>query len=140
MAETARSLAQTGETALLRSAAIVTLGEVGAADNGIVAEVVRGTGDHARSWSIKVHADDSLQAEKINDQIQLNVSSGTVNIPIIGTVKPVIQIAPDTILFPTRSAQEAERLIMLRRLRWRGLPGALKPSRFRISSGNYTTD
>ncbi|MDF7802198.1 hypothetical protein P4C99_22195, partial [Pontiellaceae bacterium B1224] len=33
VAETARSLAQTGETVLLRSAAIVTLGEVGTSDD-----------------------------------------------------------------------------------------------------------
>ncbi|MDF7801992.1 DUF1573 domain-containing protein [Pontiellaceae bacterium B1224] len=88
---------------------------------GVQAHVVDGGDDSAsenpeqrRSWSIELSTTEELQPGKINGQIQLHFSSGTVNVPVIGTVKPIIQIVPEKIQFTGRPAKETERLVMLR--------------------------
>ena len=80
---------------------------------GVEAKVV-GAGGHNRRWVIQLTATNALPVGKLNGQIQLNFSSGTVNIPVIGTVKPIIQVVPDQIQFSSRSSKPTERLIMLR--------------------------
>jgi len=95
---------------------------------GVEAKVVGGIDDPAsgnanrdrrsrlqqRSWTIQLAALEPLAVGKINGQIQLHFSSGTVNVPIIGTVKPIIQVVPAQIQFSTRSTNATSRLIMLR--------------------------
>jgi hypothetical protein len=92
----------------------VTLDSVQSTVQGIVAEVVGGLGDPARSWTIEVKTDNTLQVGKINGQIRLNFSSGTLNVPIIGTVKPIIQAIPACIQLSSKSTKPIERLVMLR--------------------------
>jgi hypothetical protein len=55
-----------------------------------------------------------LTVGKIRGSIQLNFSTGTVDVPILGTVKPAIQVVPDHIRISSRSTNEIERLAMLR--------------------------
>ena len=43
-----------------------------------------------------------------------DLSSGTVKVPVIGTVTPIIQVVPGQIQFSARSFKATERLIMLR--------------------------
>ena len=51
---------------------------------------------------------------EINGQIQLNFSSGVVGVPVIGTVKPIIQSTPATIQLASDSFKKVKRLVMLR--------------------------
>ncbi len=67
-----------------------------------------------RNWTIKLGSSGPLAVGKLNGMIQLNFSSGTVKVPIIGTVRPIIQVVPDQIQFSSRSSKATERLVMLR--------------------------
>lgn len=67
-----------------------------------------------RNWEFRLSSTKPLPVGKLNGQVQLNFSSGTVNVPVIGTVKPIIQVVPEQIRFSARSSKTAERLIMLR--------------------------
>ena len=51
---------------------------------------------------------------KLRGSIQLNLSTGTVDVPVLGTIKPVIQVVPEQIQFSSRSTNVTERLAMLR--------------------------
>jgi hypothetical protein len=114
--DAARSLAQTGETVLLRSAAIVTLGELGASDDRELLEsyVMADNRQIAAAATVQLKSAAPLPIGKLNGQIQLNFSSGTVSVPVIGNVKPIIQVVPEQIQFSSRSTNETERLVMLR--------------------------
>lgn len=106
----------------------VELKSVESTIQGVVANVVGGIDDPApgnpdrdrrsrlqqRNWSIELSTTGDLQPGTLNGQIQLHFSSGTVNVPIIGTVKPVIQVVPEQIQFSSRSTNTIQRLVMLR--------------------------
>ena len=83
---------------------------------GIVAEVADADRISAlrRSWTIRLNSSEPLVVGKFNGMIHLNFSSGTVKVPVIGTVKPVIQVVPEEITYSSRSANTIERLVMLR--------------------------
>lgn len=116
------SLLQDGEilqtitvTNLLEKA--VELKSVSSTIKGITAKAVGGIADPAmeqRSWTIHLKTSPPLAVGKLSGSIQLDFSSGTVNVPVIGTVKPVIQTTPEKIQFATRSSNATERLVMLR--------------------------
>ena len=116
------SLLQDGEilqtitvTNLLEKA--VELKSVSSTIKGIKGKVVGGIADPAmeqRSWMIRLEVTPPLAVGKLNGSIQLDFSSGTVNVPVMGIVKPVIQTTPDKIQFATRSTNTTERLVMLR--------------------------
>jgi hypothetical protein len=55
-----------------------------------------------------------LPVGRINGQLQLHFSSGTVNVPVIGEVKPIIQATPEKIQLSANSSNTVERLVMLR--------------------------
>ncbi|MDF7802192.1 hypothetical protein P4C99_22160, partial [Pontiellaceae bacterium B1224] len=80
---------------------VVELQSVHSTVTGIEAEVVGFRDDGARrpqrNWTIRLKSAEGLAVGKINGQIKLNFSSGTVNVPIIGTVKPMIQVMPERI-------------------------------------------
>ncbi len=67
-----------------------------------------------RSWTIQLGSSGSLAVGKFNGMIHLNFSSGTVKVPVIGMVKPIIQVVPEEITFSSRSTNKVERLVMLR--------------------------
>ncbi len=94
---------------------VVILKSVVSEMKGIKAEVVGGIGDAAaRSWTIQLGSSEPLAVGKLNGMIHLNFSSGTVKVPVIGIVKPIIQVVPGQIQFSARSSKATERLIMLR--------------------------
>ncbi len=67
-----------------------------------------------RSWTVELCSSGSLAVGKLNGMIHLNFSSGTVKVPVIGMVKPIIQVVPEEITFSSRSTNKVERLVMLR--------------------------
>ncbi|MCK4564779.1 MAG: DUF1573 domain-containing protein [Verrucomicrobia bacterium] len=67
-----------------------------------------------RSWAIRLSSPEPLAAGKLNGMIQLNFSSGSVKVPVIGIVRPIIQVVPEQIQFSSRSSKATERLVMLR--------------------------
>ncbi|MCK4564547.1 MAG: DUF1573 domain-containing protein, partial [Verrucomicrobia bacterium] len=67
-----------------------------------------------RSWAIRLSSPEPLAVGKLNGMIQLNFSSGLVKVPIIGIVRPIIQMVPEQIQFSSRSSKATERLVMLR--------------------------
>lgn len=105
-------------TNLLETA--VGLESVSTTIKGMKAEVVeiRDPGsrlqDDTRSWTILLRSSGALPVGKLSGQLQLNFSSGMVNVPVIGTVRPVIQAVPDRIQLSANSINAIERLVMLR--------------------------
>jgi hypothetical protein len=83
-----------------------------------VAEIVGGNADQTyaprRSWTIRLKSTGPLAVGKVNGQVLLNFSSGTVSVPIIGDVKPIVEATPEQIQFSSGSSSKAERLVMLR--------------------------
>ena len=67
-----------------------------------------------RSWMVRVRSGGTLAVGRINGQVLLHFSTGTVTVPIIGEVKPIIQATPATLHFSSGSPKEVERLVMLR--------------------------
>lgn len=89
----------------------VELESVSCSVHGISAKIVeRGE----RSWIIRLSGSGNLPSGKINGRIQLGFSCGAVDVPMIGTVKPVIQVVPDSILLSGDSTNAVERLVLLR--------------------------
>jgi len=89
----------------------VELKSVSSAIKGITAEVAETA---ARNWTIKLESSPSLAVGKLRGSIRLNFSSGAVNVPVIGTVKPIVQVVPEQIRFSSPSSNETDRLVMLR--------------------------
>ena len=89
----------------------VELESVSSSIKGITVEVVESA---ERGWTIRLQTAPPLAVGKLNGSIHLGFSSGTVNVPMVGTVKPVIQVVPEQIRFSTRSKNATERLVMLR--------------------------
>lgn len=67
-----------------------------------------------RVWTIRITSLEPLVVGEINGQVQLNFSSGTVTVPVVGDVQPIIQAVPDWIRFPAGSTKTVERVVMLR--------------------------
>jgi len=67
-----------------------------------------------RNWTIRLSAPDVLKPGKLGGRIQLNFSTGTVSVPVMGTVKPAIQVVPASIRLSGKTNKPAERLVMLR--------------------------
>ncbi len=89
----------------------VVLESVSSSIKGITAEVAESA---ERGWTIRLRTSPPLALGKLNGSIQLNFSSGTVRVPVIGTVKPIIQVVPEAIAYSSRSTNNVERLVMLR--------------------------
>jgi len=95
----------------------VELKSVSSTIKGVTAQIVGGIDDPAiekRNWTIKLKTFLPLALGKLRGSIQLNFSTGTVDIPVLGTVKPIIQVVPGQIRFSARSTNSTERLVMLR--------------------------
>lgn len=96
---------------------VVELKSVSSTIKGIGAKIVGGIDDpvtEQRSWTIELESTAPLAVGKIRGSIQLDFSTGTVDIPVLGTIKPVIQVVPEQIQFYSRSTNATERLVMLR--------------------------
>lgn len=89
----------------------VELQSVSSSIKGIIAEVVESA---ERGWTIRLQTTPPLAVGKLSGSIHLDFSSGMVNVPIVGTVKPVIQVVPGQIRFSARSTNLTERLVTLR--------------------------
>ena len=92
----------------------VTLDSVVSSVSGIDAKVVGGGVDAARAWTIQLRRTGLLPVGKLNGQIVLNFSSGSVRVPVMGIVKSVLQVVPEHIQLSARSDKRVERLVMLR--------------------------
>jgi hypothetical protein len=68
----------------------------------------------ARSWTIKLKSTDVLKPGKVSGRIMLNFSTGAVTVPVMGTVKPMIQVVPERIQLSGKFTKPVERLVMLR--------------------------
>ena len=89
----------------------VTLDSAKSGVKGLAAEVIQ---SDDRSWVIKVVSSLPLAEGKLSGQITLNFSSGTVNVPVIGVVGPIIQATPQSITFNSPASGTVERFVMLR--------------------------
>lgn len=67
-----------------------------------------------QNWTIRLKSTGPFKVGKLNGQIQLKFSSGTMTVPVIGEVKPILQATPAKIQLSSNSAKTAERLVMLR--------------------------
>ncbi len=67
-----------------------------------------------RSWTIQVKSSGPLAVGPVNGQVQLHFSTGIVSVPVIGTVRPILQATPEQIKLSSGSSEEVERLVMLR--------------------------
>ena len=55
-----------------------------------------------------------LAEGKISGQVRFQFSTGAVDVPVIGEVKPILQATPGRIQLSSGSSKEVERLVMLR--------------------------
>lgn len=101
-------------TATNRLEKVVMLESVKTSIRGMSAEVMDGGGDSVRSWTIHLSTSNSLPVGKISGQIRLKFSSGSVNVPVIGTVNPFIQVVPEQVQIVSGLDHPVERLVMLR--------------------------
>ncbi|WP_372808299.1 DUF1573 domain-containing protein [Pontiella sp.] len=67
-----------------------------------------------RSWTVRLRATDALKAGKLSGRVLLDFSTGTVTVPVMGSVKPGIQVVPERIQLSGQSTGLVERLVMLR--------------------------
>lgn len=89
----------------------VTLDSVSVAQKELTAEIAE-TSD--RGWKIRLSSTSSLPVGQLNTRVILNFSTGPVEVPVVGTIRPVIQSSPETILFNSSATGEVERQVMLR--------------------------
>ncbi len=92
----------------------VVLESVDSKIKGIEAIVVGLVDPSARQWNVHLRSSEPLPVGKLNGQIQLNFSSGSVMVPVVGTVKPILQVVPEQIQISSQSTREIERLVMVR--------------------------
>lgn len=93
----------------------VTLESTSLTVHNLLAEVIDDTTANSnRSWTIQLSSTGLLPVGKINTKLQCRFSSGIINIPVIGTVSPVLQATPDNIRFPTSGNKAVERFVMIR--------------------------
>lgn len=68
-----------------------------------------------RSWTILLKSSEALlPVGQISGKVRLNFSTGTVDVPVVGNVNPIIQATPEQIQLSSDSTSEVTRLIMLR--------------------------
>lgn len=72
------------------------------------------TESNERDWKIQLSTSEILDVGKLSGRIHLNFSSGTMNVPVVGMIKPIIQVVPGALRFSDSSERLIERLIMLR--------------------------
>lgn len=65
-------------------------------------------------WTIRLLSNGNLTTGRLTGMIKLNFSTGIVNVPVIGTVRPPLQVIPDKISLSRSSDKPIERLIMIR--------------------------
>lgn len=89
----------------------ITLETVSTTVSGLEAEIVE---SNLRTWTVQVSSPSVLAVGTINGQVQLHFSTGSVHVPVIGSVKPVLQATPERIQLSAGSSKDVERVIMLR--------------------------
>ncbi len=112
----------------------VTLDSVSTTVKGLEAVILEST---ARSWKVQLRRESIVAIGQLNGQMHLNFSTGTVDVPVIGTVKPIIQATPDKIQLSAGSSKEVERLVMLRS--GDGRPFEILSSRLENADGSVET-
>jgi len=70
--------------------------------------------DSNRCWTVRVRSVGVMAVGKMSGQVRLHFSTGAVDVPVIGEVKPILQATPDRIRLSSDSSKEVERLVMLR--------------------------
>ena len=105
-------LATVTATNLLAEA--VTLKSAATTIEGLEVEVVEGDQEASRSWTIQLKSDAPLAVGQISGMLKLNFSTGTVDIPVVGDVTPILQATPEQIRLSSTSAGEVKRMAMLR--------------------------
>jgi hypothetical protein len=105
-------LATVTATNLLAEA--VTLKSAATTIEGLEVEVVAGDQEASRSWTIQLKSDAPLAVGQISGMLKLNFSTGTVDIPVVGDVTPILQATPEQIRLSSTSAGEVKRMAMLR--------------------------
>ena len=96
-------------TNLLKQA--ITLDSVESTVKGLKAQIIE---SKERSWVIKIASSSQVPVGKLNGRINLNFSSGTVSVPVIGTVSPIIEATPQSIALNSSASGSVERFVMLR--------------------------
>ncbi|MBN2162436.1 MAG: DUF1573 domain-containing protein [Pontiellaceae bacterium] len=89
----------------------ITLDSVSTTIEGLETKVVE-SGD--RNWTVQVSSATALSVGRINGKVQLHFSTGIVDVPVIGTVDPVIQATPNKIQIASSASGTVDRLVMLR--------------------------
>jgi hypothetical protein len=75
---------------------------------------VRGHRPRLQHWTVRLSSDGHLEAGRLTGMIKLNFSTGTITVPVMGTVKPSVQVVPEKISLSRSSDKPVERLIMIR--------------------------
>ena len=87
----------------------------GAGGGGKVVDRSRPTNnDDNKTWTVRVRSVGVMAVGKMSGQVRLHFSTGAVDVPVIGEVKPILQATPDRIRLSSDSSKEVERLVMLR--------------------------
>ncbi|MBN2684537.1 MAG: DUF1573 domain-containing protein [Pontiellaceae bacterium] len=89
----------------------VSLESVEVMVSGMTAEI---SASNKRSWTIQLKSNAPLAVGQINGTLKMNFSTGTVDVPVVGTVAPILQATPEQIQFSSKSIGEVKRMAMLR--------------------------
>lgn len=89
----------------------VTLESVSTTLKGLEARITK---SQDRSWTIQLTSTAPLALGQINGNVRLSFSTGAVDVPVFGQVKPIIQPTPEVIKFSNESTDEVTRMVMLR--------------------------
>jgi len=92
----------------------VTLESATTTIEGLEVEVVAGDQKAGRSWTIQLKSNAPLAVGQISGVLKLNFSTGTVDIPVLGDVTPIVQATPEQIPFSSTSTGELKRMAILR--------------------------
>ena len=92
----------------------VTLKSAATTIEGLEVEVVAGDQEASRSWTIQLKSDAPLAVGQISGMLKLNFSTGSVDIPVVGDVTPILQATPEQIRLSSTSAGGVKRMAMLR--------------------------
>jgi hypothetical protein len=90
---------------------VVLFDSVSSTIPGIKAHVIE---SNPRNWIIGLASSGPLDRGTINGRIELDFSTGRVSVPVVGIIKPFIQVVPECIQLNSGPTKEVERLIMLR--------------------------
>ncbi len=89
----------------------VELRSVASTVPGLEARVAAG-GD--RSWRVELRRCTPFAPGPLNGHVRLAMSCGEVEVPVVGTVKPILQAVPDQILCGIAASNTVKRLVMVR--------------------------